>query len=166
MSILSPLLWKPAFPLLDAQIAEAEIISVNWTTSLKETKDLRSGGVRLTFRNGSSALLTRSSIRTLDMNSAASIEVGDEEWLKPEAETNPGFDLVYVNRPAEMMLFIQLTRSDRHRLNLKACNRFIDKLTTFKISIVEFCFVVNEANLRSFKVIDTKEKPVREGDSC
>ena len=138
-------------------------ISGSGAGSLLETLfccDLRTGGVRLTFRNGSSALLARSSIRKLDMNSATSIEVGDEEWLKPEAETNPGFDLVYVNRPAEMVRFVQLTRSDRHRLNLRPCKRFIDKLSTYKISIVEFCFVVNEKNLRSFKVIDTKEKPV------
>ena len=138
-------------------------ISGSGAGSLLETLfccDLRTGGVRLTFRNGSSALLARSWIRILDMSSATSIEVGDEEWLKPEAETNPGFSLVYVNRPAEMVRFIQLTRSDRHRLNLEPCKRFIDKLATCKISIMEFCFVVNKENLRSFKVIDTKEKPV------
>ena len=95
------------------------------------------------------------------MEKSDSIKVEDEEWLKPEAETNPGFDLVYINPQAEFVRFVQLTRSNRHKLNLTPCKLFIDKLTKCKIKIVEFCFVVNKGNLAKFKVINTKKDPVQ-----
>ena len=123
--------------------------------------DLCSGNLELTFRNGSSVLLPSASIRKVDMETSDSIEVEDEEWLKPVAETNPGFDLVYINTQAEFARFVQLTRSDRHKLNLTPCKLFIDKLTKCKINIVEFCFVVNKGNLAKFKVINTKNCPVQ-----
>jgi hypothetical protein len=103
--------------------------------------DLCSGNLELTFQNDSSVLLASASIRKVDMQKSNSIEVKDEEWLKPEAETHPGFDLVYINPQAEFVRFVQLTRSDRHKLNLTPCKLFIDKLTKCKIKIVEFCFV-------------------------
>jgi hypothetical protein len=123
--------------------------------------DLCSGNLKLTFRNGSSVLFTSASIRKVDMKMSDSIKVKDEEWLKPEAETNPGFDLVYINPQAEFVRFVQLTRSHQHKLNLTPCKLFIDKLTKCKIKIVEFCFVVNKENLKEFKVIKTKKDTVQ-----
>lgn len=123
--------------------------------------DLCSGNLELTFQNDSSVLLASASIRKVDMQKSNSIEVKDEEWLKPEAETHPGFDLVYINPQAEFVRFVQLTRSDRHKLNLTPCKLFIDKLTKCKIKIVEFCFVVNKEKLANFKVTNTKKEPVQ-----
>jgi hypothetical protein len=123
--------------------------------------DLCSENLKLTFRNGSSVLLTSSSIRKVDVKWSDSIEVKDEEWLKPQAETNPAFDLVYINPQAEFVRFVQLTRSSRHNLNLTPCKLFIDKLTKCKIKIVEFCFVVDKENLKKFKVTNTKKHPVQ-----
>jgi hypothetical protein len=123
--------------------------------------DLCSENLKLTFRNDSSVRLTSSSIRKVDMRMSDSIEVKDEEWLKPKSDTNPGFDLVYINPQAEFVRFVQLTRCHQHDLNLTPCNLFIDKLTNCKIKIVEFCFVVNKENLEKFKVINTKKKPVQ-----
>ena len=123
--------------------------------------DLYSGNLELTFRNGSSVLLPSASIRKVDMEKSDSIEVEDEEWLKAGPETNPGFDLVYINTQAEFARFVQFTRSDGHKLNLTPCKLFIDKLTKCKINIVEFCFVVNKGNLAKFKVINTKKCPVQ-----
>jgi hypothetical protein len=123
--------------------------------------DLCSGNLELAFQNRSSVLLAGASIRKVDMEKSDSIKVQDEEWLKPEAETNPGFDLVYINPQAEFVRFVQLTRSDRHKLNLAPCKLFIDKLTGCKIKIVEFCFVVDQGNLAKFKVINSKKDPVK-----
>ena len=122
---------------------------------------LRSGGLPLRFRNGTSVLLSPSSIRKINLKSSSSIEVEDEEWMKPESPINRGYGLVYINRPARFVRFIQSTRSDLHRLNLTPCKEFIDKLTDCEIRIVEFCFVVNYDNLKRFRVLNTENDPVK-----
>jgi hypothetical protein len=123
--------------------------------------DLCSGNLELAFRNRSSVLLAGASIRKVDVEESDSIQVEDEEWLKPEAETDPGFDLVYVSPQAEFVRFVRLTRSNRHALDLAPCKLFIDKLTECEIKIVEFCFVVDKGNLATFRVINAKRNPVQ-----
>jgi hypothetical protein len=112
---------------------------------------LRNRGVSLTFSNGTKGSFGKASIRKFKAKSESHV-VKDEEWLKPESENNPGFDLVYVNRNAGFARFIQITRGDDDDLNLDACKLFITKLVNCPIKIVEFCFVVQNENLEKFKI--------------
>jgi hypothetical protein len=112
---------------------------------------LRNRGVSLTFSNGTKGFFAKASIRKFKATSESYV-VEDEEWLKPESENNPGFDLVYVNRNAGFARFIQVTRGDDHDLNLDLCKIFITKLVNCPIKIVEFCFVVQNENLEQFRI--------------
>jgi hypothetical protein len=121
---------------------------------------LRSGGVELTFRNGSSVILRSASIRKIETKSDL-YEVQAEEWLKPRSERNPGYDLVYVNKMAGMVRFVQLTRCNKHTFDLTPCREFLHKLEdSGRYRIVEFYFVVSLRNLATFQVQDMLESPV------
>ena len=117
---------------------------------------LRSGGVSLRCRNGTSVVLAQSTIETFDTKSDSHLVEGSEAWLKPESETNPGYDVVYVNKPSGMVRFVQLARGDEHKVNLEPCQEFIAKLDCM-VKIVEICFIVRNNVLKTFKLVEKED---------
>ena len=117
---------------------------------------LRSGGVSLRCRNGTSVVLAQSTIEKFDTKLDNYLVQGSEAWLKPESETNPGYDLVYVNKPSRMARFVQLARGDEHKVNLEPCKEFIAKLDCV-VKIVEICFVVRINSFKTFKLVEKED---------
>ncbi|KAE8952982.1 hypothetical protein PR001_g33069, partial [Phytophthora rubi] len=79
---------------------------------------------------------------------------GDRSWLQPTAWNQGGYDAVYFDKDEGKVIFVQLTRSDKHDFKMRFFSEVLLKLKTAKMEIkqVLIYFVVKPAQCLNFRM--------------
>ncbi|KAE8963065.1 hypothetical protein PF005_g29295, partial [Phytophthora fragariae] len=93
---------------------------------------------------------------------------GDRSWLQPTAWNQGGYDAVYFDKDEGKIIFVQLTRSDKHDFKMRFFSEVLLKLKTAKMEIkqVVIYFVVKPAQFLKFRMGHIDDRDVlREYDA-
>ncbi|KAE9269804.1 hypothetical protein PR003_g31035, partial [Phytophthora rubi] len=93
---------------------------------------------------------------------------GDRSWLQPTAWNQGGYDAVYFDKDEGKVIFVQLTRSDKHDFKMRFFSEVLLKLKTAKMEIkqVVIYFVVKPAQCLNFRMGHIDDRDVlREYDA-
>ena len=74
-------------------------------------------------------------------------------WLKPQRWNQGGYDAIFIDRPASVLRFVQVTIQHHHSFKCQYFNSLIDKLN-MTFNTIEVYFIVPEDNLATFTVPD------------
>jgi hypothetical protein len=91
--------------------------------------------------------------------SPTKVSCGNDQWLKPNVWSQPGYDAVYLYERIEdqkkVIRFVQITRRHAHEVKLSYFRELIDEMEKTKVFVaeqVEVFFVVPTEILDSYKV--------------
>jgi hypothetical protein len=118
---------------------------------------LRIDAFQLKCLNGTTITFERSEFDDYNEAMKAIPFAGRQLWLRPVSERQIGFDAVFIDKDARFARFVQLARGKSHSFKMEACKVLLDKLQDCKVDVVEFCFVVRDNLLCTFKISGGKK---------
>ena len=118
---------------------------------------MRSDGISMKCNNGTSFMLEAAKFKDYNVNMEKISHAGRQFWLRPVADNQIGFDAVYIDQDAKFARFVQLARGKSHSFKMDGCKALLSKLDGCRVEVVEFCFVVRDTLLHSFKISGGKK---------
>ncbi|GLE03037.1 hypothetical protein PINS_up011916 [Pythium insidiosum] len=87
---------------------------------------------------------------------------GDQSWLQPTAWNQGGYDAVYFDKDEGKVIFVQVTRSDKHDFKIRFFYDVLCKLKSARMEIkqVVVYFVVKPAQYLNFKIDHIEDRDV------
>jgi hypothetical protein len=113
---------------------------------------MRCDGISVKCFNGTIFTLEAAKFNDYHVNMETISYDGRRLWLRPVVENQIGFHAVYVDKDAKFARFVQLARGKTHSFKMDGCNTLLNKLHDCQIEVVEFCFVVREIFLHTFRI--------------
>ena len=118
---------------------------------------MRCDGISLKCKNGTTVTLKAADFQDYADDMVTISYPGRLLWLRPVLENQVGFDAVYIDKDARFARFFQLARGPTHSFKMNGCNILLSRLHDCRVEVVEFCFVVRDELLHSFKISGGKK---------
>jgi hypothetical protein len=122
-----------------------------WFLEMWFFASIRKGGLKLIDENDKQYSWPESVVKPVDPVAIPDLpERG--VWYKPQKWNQGGYDAVFIDRSAQLVRFVQITRGASHSFKIEYFYALLQAFKHFVIEKLEIVFVVEKEKLKDFKI--------------